>query len=338
MTKPPRKMPMPHKRHFRAREPDVFGTLHIRAADALKFSKRWITEPLETGYAYTKTPLGAAMITASLRSPDDNIEQLLLQYVGDQLALGCWAMSGFPVVTMDHRTAALLMSTRIRPDDAEEFVRPPWPAWLIKVPTPLLTIGGDTTSEDASLLLVAGVEVDRELSWFTALFSDSGVELFNCNVPTRLLATKDLAGVSEYERWDMGREWASSDERSNQLSRALIVGTCLHLSGDPRKRVAEPVQDGVTVTSRRTQPRIGDHLPSYDEFELRSSINIDLHHVIRDYVRHGGKSPSIQTLVPGHWKRVAHGPAHSLRRMQHIQPYWRGPLDAPISARCEVMR
>ena len=31
----------------------------------------------------------------------------------------------------------------------------------------------------------------------------------------------------------------------------------------------------------------------------------------------------VKTRVPGHWKAVAHGPKHSLRRQQWIQPYWR---------------
>lgn len=31
----------------------------------------------------------------------------------------------------------------------------------------------------------------------------------------------------------------------------------------------------------------------------------------------------IKTRVPGHWKNVAHGPKHSLRRQQWIQPYWK---------------
>jgi len=41
--------------------------------------------------------------------------------------------------------------------------------------------------------------------------------------------------------------------------------------------------------------------------------------------------PTVQTRVTGHWRRVVYGEGRSGRKIKWIQPYWRGPTDAPIS-------
>jgi len=87
------------------------------------------------------------------------------------------------------------------------------------------------------------------------------------------------------------------------------------------------------VKVRSSKVRPGDELPPYTSYELQSAIRINLHQAMRDFVAHGGKAPTVQSLVAGHWKRQAHGPQNSLRRLQHIQPYWRGDVDAPVGER-----
>jgi len=50
-----------------------------------------------------------------------------------------------------------------------------------------------------------------------------------------------------------------------------------------------------------------------------------------------GRAPSVQTLVRGHWKRQACGVGRAARRYIHVEPYWRGPEDAPIAVRSHVL-
>lgn len=38
----------------------------------------------------------------------------------------------------------------------------------------------------------------------------------------------------------------------------------------------------------------------------------------------------VRSLVAGHWKMQPHGPNRSERKLIRIEPYWRGPLDAPV--------
>ena len=44
-------------------------------------------------------------------------------------------------------------------------------------------------------------------------------------------------------------------------------------------------------------------------------------------------APSVQTLVRGHWKHQPHGKGRSERKYIFVEPYWRGPEDAPITVR-----
>lgn len=39
----------------------------------------------------------------------------------------------------------------------------------------------------------------------------------------------------------------------------------------------------------------------------------------------------VRTLVQGHWRNQAHGPAHALRKLIWISPFWRGPEDGEVS-------
>lgn len=46
----------------------------------------------------------------------------------------------------------------------------------------------------------------------------------------------------------------------------------------------------------------------------------------------GNGSPLfVRTLVSGHWKMQPYGPKHSQRKLIRIEPFWRGPLDAPVT-------
>lgn len=44
-----------------------------------------------------------------------------------------------------------------------------------------------------------------------------------------------------------------------------------------------------------------------------------------------GSKLKVRTLVSGHWKRQVCGPSFSERKWVHIQPYWKGPEQAPIT-------
>lgn len=342
----------------------VFDVLRVTGAQALSFSRSWLSEPIRTATDCSDAILAMGPQTAALefRNDESQYRSLLIS----SLLGGRWAMSGYPVITMGHRTAAALAATRIRPDDAIDFVRAPWPAFVVRLPSPMLTVDDSNGGPREASVLLAGALPAQQVNevttvksayvrsperWWYKLLAEStehakeiealqhvpaigffsGLAMWGFNMATELLASANPESGEAYERWDQFAK-TERDARVDQVVRALIVGICLHLS-NPEELENKSARRGVTITKRSSKQREGDELPSFTEYEVQSSIKINLHHAMRDFVHHGGSSPSVQTLVAGHWKRQAYGPAFSKRQLIHVEPYWRGPLDAPVSDR-----
>lgn len=343
-------------------EYSLFDAMRITGASALEYSKDWFTRPMKTALRFTEELL--AIATNGRINPADPAQQVMAQslYCSGLLA-GRWAMSGYPTVTMGHRTAAALMATKMRGQDAVDFVKIPWPAFAIRIPPGLLLIEEDGGLRDANVLFVTAMEreeIDADASsfgtepgsrWWYKLYASSnthrpawmadaaagffdGITLWGFNTPLFHMAEQgNIDEIHGYERWDT-RVPVEVDKRTEGLVRSLILGTCIHLSGDPRERSERALASGFEIKERKSKYRESDELPQYNLFELTSNIRVNLHHEIREYVEHGGnRKPTVQTLAAGHWKRVAYGPGHSQRRLQHILPYWRGDPNAPISVR-----
>lgn len=337
-----------------------FDSCRLIGRTALRFSKDWLNDPVVVATDFAEM-MSQRMLDAHF---DDLGETLKRSLLCNAMLCGRWAMSAFPVVTFGHSTASTMMAAKIKPEDAKEFVRAPWPAFGIRMPTPLLCIDDNGLQRDIGFILAGtisrdflgdGFRADSEERWWYRLFADSpiaplpelqlrspelapmfgsGISLWGFNLPAQAMAMSEdlVAQLDGYTRWD-SQTSTSVDDRSERLARMLICSVCLYLTGDPRERERSGDEGRVKVTERKSKQRDGDDLPQYREFDLRSSVKINLTPAIREFVAHGGSSPAVQTFVGSHWKRVAHGPRHSLRRMQHILPYWRGDVDAPISTR-----
>jgi hypothetical protein len=348
--------------------PDVFQSFRGAGVRALSLAKAaWFNDPLRTAHRYANAILEVAQGSLGIHM----VDAFRQQTHANTLLVGRWAACGFPTVTMGHKTAGALMATKIRPDDAVDFVRSPWPAFAIRLPSALLWVDGGKTIREASVLLVTSVDyetvfegstpdtkpsppgVDR---WFYNLCAQSpypypewagpefdalrgtlfsGISLWGFNLPTNEMAEQNPGEDDEaFTRWETQTgKTTDLDFRSDRMARALILGTCLYLSGDPREREQRLQDEGMSLRTRVSKQRDGDQMPPYTEYELQSSIKLNLHHGIRDYVLHGGSTPSVQTLVAGHWKRVAIGQGRKDRKLVHVKPYWRGDVDAPISVR-----
>jgi hypothetical protein len=77
-----------------------------------------------------------------------------------------------------------------------------------------------------------------------------------------------------------------------------------------------------------------DPEPIIRTFQVGKPVKLDFREAIERYIKHGArKMPSVQVLVCGHFKTQRHGPRNSLTKIIWIQPFWRGPADAPILVR-----
>jgi hypothetical protein len=122
-------------------------------------------------------------------------------------------------------------------------------------------------------------------------------------------------------------ELRDEPDRLFLVTRRLIASVCLRLSNKDDR------SDAYQGKSRRMAKIMNDGAFAYDLYAIRDSIKIDCREAVREYVSHGGKSPLVRTMVRGHWRNQACGQGRKKRKWIHIEPHWRGPIDAPISAR-----
>jgi hypothetical protein len=77
-------------------------------------------------------------------------------------------------------------------------------------------------------------------------------------------------------------------------------------------------------------------MPDIQTYVLGKPLQINCRQAIVDYLEGNTtsrNSPTVQTLVRGHWKHQPYGPGLTARKLIHIEPYWRGPDGAPILIR-----
>lgn len=108
------------------------------------------------------------------------------------------------------------------------------------------------------------------------------------------------------------------------LTQASVVAT----TGKPRTRTMQTPDDG----TRGHDVAGGDGVTVIDLHPRRRQLILT--------TPDDGDSPrrrlTSRHVVRGHWTHQPHGPARSLRRLQWVDDYIRGPADAPLSTRAHV--
>ena len=238
-----------------------------------------------------------------------------------------WADQGFPTVTMGHKYAAALMATSV-PREAVADVRPPFHAFAIEVPQGLLNVlDHDGTSYDVTRVCVQHTRAPD--AWYYVVFTTGRVALYKHGISTEMLTEEEFKDECEWDTYSFSVPMSSRDDRINFLVQRLILNVCLAMAS---KDAARPVGKaaGMGPGTLRSSPE-----PLVRTYKLGKPLKLDCRDAVRDYAE--GVRPqsklSVQVLVRGHWRRQAHGPEHSLRKWLWIEPFWRGPEDAPILAR-----
>jgi len=215
-----------------------------------------------------------------------------------------WAECAFSTVEPTHRLAASLMATNC-PGEYVDTIGLPWRCFAIAVPIGVL----DGTPDFMLVLQTLDGKRIRVGSFSEDFF-----------------ALDDETSLGEY----CARDLVESDEvdeehrRMTLLMGRLIVGTCIEMM-TPKATAF--------VRSTPTTPRIKRGEPRSWTYRLTRDVRMDVRSHVAAFARGDRTSLTVQSIVRGHWKSQPYGTGSALRKWIHIEPYWRGPEDAPIAVR-----
>lgn len=248
---------------------------------------------------------------------------LSMQTISIWLFAGRWVQQGAPRVVLDDQLAASLMATDVGLEQAE-FIQPPWKAFVIDLPPGLLVheAGGKVRSSQRISVQYAVYDGGPQwIYWVNELDEEGEPGIFVKATTKKLIQ----------DHWDNVEGIDDQYARINRLVGRLITSLCLALSDPTTTTLRERKRSKGRGNKFRTPHRI----PDTRDFVVGRSITIDCRQAIRDYVEGGGKRGPIrvQTLVRGHWKHQVHGTNRALRKLIHIEPYWKGPEEAKILLR-----
>lgn len=236
-----------------------------------------------------------------------------------------WPALAFPTVQYTHRAAAALICTA----PPREEPRPPWPCFLLRVPSGLIALAGTEGSDDWVSMVIVRLVADR---WFHMAFASTcQVHRFGATSDGLLNDLPNEADSGSVPESAFPIPMTTQDDRASACIARLILNTSLAMS-DPD--AVRPIGKGHAYKGPlvHSPPRV---------FELgtRRPIKVDCREAVRDYVMGRGRShlPAVRWLVRGHWRNQAHGPGLQERRKQWIEPHWKGPEDGPTAVRPHVL-
>jgi hypothetical protein len=261
-----------------------------------------------------------------------------------------WAHFGYPTLSAGHKFAAALMATSARLDSLED-VHVPWFAFRCIVPDGLLALGPHPIDR----IMVSRIIVDPSFTptlntlkaaeervvWQASLYHRDGgiaMELFDETLHgllTEAATDHVVARVSDVGTQSIdpiGPADKKPADRLALLAQRYVLGLIINLQQHPSFGADRERPTGPSERPGR------EGAPKHRIFFLGHPITVDCRPAIASYLageRHA--PPSVQTLVRGHWKRQVVGVGRSGRKIIHVEPYWRGPEDAPILVHEYVM-
>lgn len=270
---------------------------------------------------------------------------------------GVWGDLAFPRIQTSHSYAAMLMSTTISEKEIVH-VEAPWPGFLIEVPQGLLPLRLKDKDTSITRIHVLSHFLPRTLveeKWMALWMTGPGVEILRVGRLDELSIPRTKRSVAQTQLVEIEAQrvdeknlpldeegsfeafWAGYDseaeERVSVLASRLVVGACIAMtdSATIRERPIK-IDPSVAPLARRLHKR-----PISRVFTVGQPIDRDFRPAVTAYLTGERGSLKVQSLVAGHHKRQAFGAGSTERKWIFIQPYWRGPEDAPILVREHVL-
>jgi hypothetical protein len=248
-----------------------------------------------------------------------------------------WIHFGMPTLQLSgHRYAAALAATAVYP---EEVIKPPWPVFLLELPTGMFDIATKEGALPLTDVVVSVFDQDHPSNgtgkdqWSISARGPHPTKLVHLNAPLACLTDTVNRPLLE----DIGLDSTDPTERDRrtlELLAKLAINTCIAMSDPDNVKPIGKHPSGSPGNFRQTKE------PLYRVYRVGKPIELDVRPAIQDYIngkRHGA-SPTVQFVVRGHWRNQACGLKLSQRKIMWIKPYWKGPEDAPINVRSHVLK
>jgi hypothetical protein len=220
-----------------------------------------------------------------------------------------------------HSYAAALMCSHADRDTLMT-IQAPWSAFAVLVPNGMLTVADE-------------FEYDRLFVWTApgrAMLAGRDLKGSGGKGSLFMLSAATLPEVLFVEADPESVEGAQRDAiaRAASMAQRLVAGLLLSLQ-DPANFKER------TVAARSGHPGRNDKEPAHRIITIGRPMRVNVRAAVADYIERGSRKgagpPALQTLVRGHYRRQAVGPGRLDRKVILIEPYWRGPEDAPILSR-----
>lgn len=257
------------------------------------------------------------------------------------LSLYRWSESTYANYHLDEKLAAALLVTAASPE-AVALAKPPFDGLLIDVPPgliPLIDVLDPSKTDDVRFILVAKVarpSVPQGWVWTFRAYASRGSAIFRYGIQSADMVTP----ISETEL-EQTAVFSSTvedlDQRAATLVGRLVINLCLAIS-DPTKVQQKGGGHEWWKTRAAPEKRIrSSGQPRVRLFRVSTPVKGDFRPVVQAFARGERASPLMQSLVSGHYRAQRWGPGRAQTKVIWIEPYWRGPEDAPIAFRPHKM-
>lgn len=300
-------------------------------------------EIVERFRSYGEVLFDGQMPESFIRRIDDRsgrvVEKAMLrnELIHVSLAATRWVDGGCRVLATDDKYFAAMAQTKC--DGLRDDLRIPWPAFVMRIPSGLV-VGADGAEYTTAIF-----------AQFTSMMARTAnlADVYRAGV-VAFYSIMSQSGVAIHGYWpDLSLADMLFEEQRNPNTSVVeeSIADVDEAPGDMRIReIVKRAAAGLLFTMQHTNNwRFGGHFdrvhastrrgpPAHRTILIGRPLAIDVRSAVRaDAVSGERSAPSVQTLVRGHLKRQVVGIGRKGRKVVWVEPYWRGPENAPILAR-----
>ena len=238
-----------------------------------------------------------------------------------------WYDQGMPRVVWDPPGYAEQLMVSYAGLEMLEEVRAPWKAFIVDLPPKLLYSvhpGTNEVGELTQLLVHTFQDPKGKTRWSFMAQGPSGIELWRHNMETHLLLNTDPQYFTELYKETLSHD----DDLVLKYIGNLIIGLCLSFSDPSKIREARRSKPGFNSKRDRKEPA-----PTRN-YVVGAPVKVKVREAIQQSLieARSNKKTKIAVFahfVAGHWKKQPYGPQRSLRKVIHVEGYWRN-ADADV--------